>query len=34
MLGSLIELVKKDFLENGGIKEQMYNARLASRGRK
>lgn len=27
MLASLIELVKEDFLRNGGIKEQMYRAR-------
>lgn len=28
MLNKLIELVKADFLKNGGIKEQMYKARI------
>lgn len=28
MLNKLIDLVKQDFLENGGIKEQMFKARL------
>lgn len=27
MLGKMIDLVKQDFLRNGGIKEQMYHAR-------
>lgn len=27
MLGKLIELVKQDFLQNGGIREQMFRAR-------
>lgn len=31
MLNKLIELVKLDFLKNGGIKEQMYRARVSSR---
>lgn len=31
MLGRLIELLKKDFLENGGIKEAMYRARIDAR---
>lgn len=31
MLDKLIELVKADFLRNGGIKEQMYKARVKSR---
>ena len=31
MLGSLIELFKQDFLKNGGIKEQMYHARIKYR---
>lgn len=31
MLDKLIELVKEDFLKNGGIKEQMYRARMNSR---
>lgn len=31
MLDKLIELVKRDFLEKGGIKEQMLRARLAYR---
>lgn len=31
MTGKLIELVKQDFLRNGGIKEQMYRARIAAR---
>lgn len=33
MIGKLIELVKQDFLRNGGIKEQMYKARVSVRGR-
>ncbi|MCM1520119.1 MAG: four helix bundle suffix domain-containing protein [Lachnoclostridium sp.] len=28
MINKLTELVKKDFLKNGGIKEQMYKARV------
>lgn len=28
MLGKMINLVKQDFLKNGGIKEQMYKARI------
>lgn len=28
MLDKMIELIKVDFLKNGGIKEQMYNARV------
>lgn len=31
MLDKLIELVKQDFLKNGGIKEQMLRARLTYR---
>lgn len=31
MLGSLIELLKEDFLKNGGIKEAMYRARIEAR---
>lgn len=31
MIGKLIELVKQDFLQNGGIKEQMYKARISCR---
>lgn len=31
MLGKLIDLVKADFLEQGGIKEQMHRARVAYR---
>lgn len=31
MLSKLIELVKQDFLKNGGIKEQMYRARINAR---
>ncbi|MCH5217953.1 MAG: four helix bundle suffix domain-containing protein [Muribaculaceae bacterium] len=31
MLDSFIELIKQDFLKNGGIKEQMLKARLKSR---
>lgn len=31
MLDKLIELVKEDFLENGGIKEQMFRARIDRR---
>ncbi|MBD5303915.1 MAG: four helix bundle suffix domain-containing protein [Muribaculaceae bacterium] len=34
MLGSLIELLKKDFLEKGGIKEAMYRARIEARGQR
>lgn len=34
MLNKIIELVKQDFLENGGIKEQMYNARVSYRNDK
>lgn len=30
----LIESIKRRFLEHGGIKEQMYQARINSRGRK
>ena len=33
MLGSLIELLKEDFLKNGGIKEAMYRARTDARNR-
>lgn len=32
MLNKMIELVKDDFLKNGGIKEQMFKARLDYRG--
>ena len=28
MLNKMIDLVKKDFIKNGGIKEQMHNARI------
>lgn len=31
MISKLIELVKADFLKNGGIKEQMFRARLDAR---
>lgn len=31
MLDNFIELIKEDFLKNGGIKEQMLKARLESR---
>ena len=31
MLDKMIEKIKEDFLRNGGIKEQMYKARLESR---
>lgn len=31
MLGKMIDLVKQDFLKNGGIKEQMHKARLKYR---
>lgn len=31
MISKLIDLVKADFLKNGGIKEQMYRARLNAR---
>ncbi|MDE6287854.1 MAG: four helix bundle suffix domain-containing protein [Muribaculaceae bacterium] len=31
MLSKLIELVKQDFLKNGGIKEQIYRARISAR---
>lgn len=31
MLNKMIEKVKDDFLRNGGIKEQMYNARIKYR---
>lgn len=31
MISKMIDLVKADFLKNGGIKEQMYRARLAHR---
>lgn len=31
MLNKMINLIKADFLKNGGIKEQMYNARIHSR---
>lgn len=31
MLGKIIDLAKQDFLQNGGIKEQMYRARLSYR---
>lgn len=31
MIEKLIELVKQDFLKNGGIKEQMYRARMKFR---
>lgn len=34
MLSKLIELVKDDFLKNGGIKEQMLRARLNYRGKR
>lgn len=33
MLGKLIELAKQDFLQNGGIKEQMYKARIEYRAK-
>lgn len=31
MLNKMIDLIKADFLKNGGIKEQMYHARLHAR---
>lgn len=31
MLNKMIELIKTDFIKNGGVKEQMYAARLHSR---
>lgn len=31
MLNKMIDLIKTDFLKNGGIKEQMYNARSTAR---
>ena len=31
MLNKMIELIKDDFIRNGGIKEQMYQARIRSR---
>ena len=31
MISKLIELVKEDFLRNGGIKEQMHRARINAR---
>ncbi len=31
MLNKMIDLIKQDFLTNGGIKEQMYKARLSYR---
>lgn len=31
MLGRMIDLVKEDFLKNGGMKEQMYQARISRR---
>ena len=31
MLDKMIDKVKADFLRNGGIKEQMYQARIKSR---
>lgn len=31
MLGKIIDLAKQDFIQNGGIKEQMYRARLSYR---
>lgn len=31
MLNKMIDKIKDDFLRNGGIKEQMYNARIQSR---
>lgn len=34
MLNKMIDKVKADFLENGGIKEQMYNARINFRKNK
>lgn len=34
MIGKMIELVKSDFLKNGGIKEQMYRARIDYRNNK
>ena len=34
MLNKLIDLVKVDFLQNGGIKEQMLRARLEARSNK
>lgn len=34
MLGKLFGLVKQDFLEKGGIKEQMFRARTEYRGQK
>lgn len=33
MIGKLIELVKQDFLQNGGIKEQMFKARTTFRNK-
>ena len=34
LLRGYLEALKKDFLEHGGIKEQMYNARVQSRSEK
>lgn len=31
MLNKMIDLIKTDFIKNGGVKEQMYAARLQSR---
>ncbi len=31
MLNKMIDLIKADFLKKGGIKEQMYAARIHSR---
>lgn len=31
MIGKMIDLVKRDFLVTGGIKEQMLNARISYR---
>ncbi len=33
MLDKMIDKIKTDFLKNGGIKEQMYRARINSRNR-
>lgn len=32
MLDKMIDKIKADFLKNGGIKEQMYRARIKHRG--
>ena len=31
MIGKMTELIKQDFLKNGGIKEQMFRARISHR---